>query len=227
MIAAVKFLLVVAAALSTAVAPVSPYLLISTFVLFSLMALRTRIGPKHLLARNVPVALFAVFFMGMAALSAAVRGEAPSSAVAALGVRIVLVFNTAFLGGRWIGRFGLLRLFDCIPSERVRLFLVLLVKQAHSLLGANRGVIDVLRSRLVMDRRGRRMVARYYVQNMVFRELRAIRNVQAALYARLLDTLTLYHRPAVFGPADVLVATAALLCAVAAVRSRWFPAWIV
>ena len=227
MIAAIKFLLVFTAALSLAVAPVSSFLLISTAVLFSLISLHTRAGPKHLLARNVPVALFAVFFMGMAALSAAVRGDAPSAAVAVLGARIVLVFNAAYLGGRWIGRFGLFRLVDVIPSERVRLFLVLLVKQAHSLLAANRGVIDALRSRLVMDRRGRRIVARYYVQNMVFRELRSIRNLQAALYARLPDTLNLYHRPAVFGPADALIAAAALFCAVAAMPHRWFPAWIV
>jgi len=227
MIAAVKFILVVAAALSLAVAPASPHMMVSICILFSLIALRTQTGPKRLLIRNVPVTLFAVFYMGMAGLSAALRGDAPSSAVAALGARIVLVYNAVYLGGLWMGRYGLLRLIDFIPSVRVRLFLVLLIKQAHSLLAANRGIIDSLRSRLDMDRRGRSIVARYYVQNMVFRELRSIRNLQAALYARLTDSLTLYHRPAAFGPADALIALAALFCAVAALPPRWFPAWIV
>ena len=226
MLAVIKLLLIFASALSLAVAPAKPLTFVSALLMFSLMALYTQTGPKRLLARNALVLLFAFFFMAMAAASAFVRGETPSVAVAVLGARIVLIFNAAYLGGRWMGRFGTLRLIDFVPSERVRLFLMLLFKQAHSLLAANRTVIDALRSRIDMDRGGRRIVARHYVQNMVFRELRSIRNLQAALYVRLPERIGLYHRPAMFGFADALIAAAALSCVFTAMPDRWFLAWM-
>ncbi|HPV97738.1 MAG TPA: hypothetical protein PLZ78_07925 [Spirochaetota bacterium] len=227
MVAVVKLLLIFASALSLAVAPAKPLTFVSALLMFSLMALYTQTGPKRLLARNALVALFAFFFMGMAAVSAFVRGETPSVAVPLLGARMLLIFNAIYLGGRWIGRFGALRLIDLVPSERVRLFLFLLVKQTHSLLATNRTVIDALRSRIDMDRRGRRVVARHYIQNMLYRELRSIRNLQAAMYVRLADGLGLYHRPDVFGLTDALIAVAALSCVFAAMPDRWFQAWMV
>ena len=227
MVSVIKLLLVIASAISLAVTPAKPLTFVSAMLMFSLMALHTATGPKHLLARNTLVLLFAFFFMAMATVSAFVRGETPSVAVPVLGARILLIFNAIYLGGRWIGRFGALRLIDLVPSERVRLFLFLLVKQAHSLLAVNRTVIDALRSRIDMDRRGRRVIARHYIQNMLYRELRSIRNIQAAMYVRLADGLSLYHRPAVFGLTDALIAVAALSCVFAAMPDRWFQAWMV
>ncbi len=225
MAAGAKFILVLIAAVSLAVSPLSPFLLVATLALFSLIALSSRLRPGRLMARNTLVFLFAFFFMTMAAISAIVRGQVPSYAVAELGIRIVLVFNAVFLGGRWIGAFGLLRIIDAVPSERVRLFMILLIKRAHSLLAANRTVVDQLISRLDMTQKDRRVIARYYIQNMIFRELRSIRYLQAALYTRLPGTLCVYHRPAIFRGSDFLIATAALLCAAAAFLPPFGPPW--
>ncbi|MCU0846218.1 MAG: hypothetical protein MUC76_15015 [Spirochaetes bacterium] len=221
MIAFVKPALALAVLVSLAVLPLSLPVIVATLLLFALIVYASRTRLAEMLVRNTLVGLFALFFISMAAISALLRGDMPTLHVAELGGRIVLVFNAVYLGGRWIGQTGVIRLVDSLPSERLRLFLILIVKQAHSILAANRMVIDQLRSRLDMTKRDRLLIARFYVQNMVYGELRSYRHLQAALYTRLPGRLSIYHRPLVFKAADALIGGAALVCAAAAFLSWW------
>ncbi len=210
MTAVVKSALVLVVMVSLAVFPLSPPAIPAVLVLYALIIRASRVRPAELLARNILVAFFAVFFMVVAAVSALLRGGAPTMHVPELGARIILIFNAIYLGGRWIGNFGVLRLLDSLPSERLRLFMLLLIKQAHALLAANRTIIDQLRSRLDMTRKERLLVARFYIQNMVYGELRSYQSLQAALYTRLPERLCVYHRPITFKALDAPIAAAAL-----------------
>lgn len=221
MIAFVKISLILVVLVCLSVFPISIPVILAALLLFALIVHASSVRPSEIVARNALVGLFAVFFMGMAALSALLRGDMPSMQVAELGGRIVLVFNAVYLGGRWLGTAGVMRLVDSLPSERLRLFLLLIVKQAHSFPVINRTVIDQLRSRLDMTKRDRLLVARFYVQNMIYGELRSYRHLQAALYTRLPERLVIYHRPTVFRVTDALVTGAVVLCVAAAFMSRW------
>ncbi|HSV95685.1 MAG TPA: hypothetical protein VLM75_01995 [Spirochaetota bacterium] len=217
----IRPILVLAVLMSLAVFPLSLPVIATTLVMYALIVPAVRVMPAELLARNIFIALSAVFFMLMAAVSSLLRGDMVNMHVPELGARIVLIFNAIFLGGRWIGNAGVLRLVDSLPSERLRLFMLLIIKQAHSLLAANRVVINQLRCRLDMTKRDRLLVARFYVQNMVYGELRSYRHLQAALYTRLPERLWVYHRPETFGAMDALIAAVAILCAAAAVLAQW------
>jgi hypothetical protein len=212
--------LVAGAALAPLSSPVIALLLLS----FTFMMRASGVRPRAAAARNVMALLFAAFFTGMAALSAFLRGGLPGRETVELGARILLVFNAAYLGGTWIGRAGFTGIIGAVPSERIALFLLLLVKNVDSLVARNRAVVNCIRSRLDPEKGGRLTLARYYTQNMIYGELRSYRNIQAALYTRLPDQLCVYRRPVIFRMMDWLAAAcAAAVLACAILSAAGFP----
>ncbi len=197
--------------LCAALAPVNGMNLLVIMALCAAMARRARVPVSRLAFRNAVVLGFAVFFMLAAAASALLRGEGALAPAARLAARTLLVFNAAYLGGEWIGRHGLLRVIDGIPSERVRLFLVLLARAVASFARNSGMIVMQLKSRIGLTARTRLLVARYYAQNLVYYELYALRHSQAALFSRLPERLCVYHRPVPMGVPDWAIAAGVCL----------------
>lgn len=203
-----------------ALAPVNWMNLLIIMVLCAAMARRARVPALRLAFRNAIVLGFAVFFTLVAAASALLRGEGALLPATRLAARTLLVFNAAYLGGEWIGKAGLLRVIDGLPSERVRLFLVLLARAVASFVRNSGMVVMQLKSRIGFTARTRLLVARCYAQNLVFYELYALRHSQAALFSRLPERLRVYHRPVPMEALDWGIAAAVCLFASWSVYAR-------
>ena len=148
--------------------------------------------------KNLLIFMFTAFFCGLALVSGMFRGEIEYSVIALDAMRILLMFNLLYAGVRWIGREGGYRIIAAMPSLRVRMFFVLFGRNFVSIARAHRSILDHLRSRLDFRWKNRILIARYYLQNIIEKEMYAYRYHQAVLVARLSQEPPLVLEPETF-----------------------------
>lgn len=175
------------------------------WIVLLIMAVGLKVRPSLLLVRNLPIMAFALIFSLFILLTGmAGEGIRPASAPAYF-LKIVLMFNAVLLGGLWIGKDGFLVLAGRVPSQRVRLFLILFHKRIRESLRMNIQIIRQLKSRVAFSRRNRMILVRYYFQNMLIRELYAYRHDQAALLTRITFPIAVYIPEIKYSAADLII----------------------
>ena len=141
---------------------------------------------KQILFRNIPILSFAIFFSIFFFFSAWLKGEAPDFYLLSVTtLKIIFVFNIMFAGTSWLGREGLLFLIKIVPTDRMKLFFILLYRSVNGLRRNSSGIANQIRSRLDLKGRDKLLVPRYYVRNLIMKDLYAFHHNQAALVSRI------------------------------------------
>lgn len=144
---------------------------------------------SDVLKRNIVIVSFSIFFAGFAVISGYISGDVRYKDPIVLALKIILVFNIVFGGMRWIGRNGYLYLLNRVPGMRLRLFFLLLGNNMLRMMRNNREIVRQIRSRVALTGKNRFIIARYYFQNMLFKELYSMRHSHGAMVLRLGDSL--------------------------------------
>lgn len=140
----------------------------------------------RVLYRNIPIISFAVFFSLFILFSAWLRNTPPNYVLLFMtAAKIIFIFNIMLAAVAWLGRNGLLFILKHIPSRRLKLFLMLLCRSIGGLRRNSAGIANQLRSRLDLSGRERFLIPRFYVRNLIMKDLYSFHHNQAALVSRL------------------------------------------
>lgn len=141
-------------------------------------------GGKALVLRNVPVLAFSAVFTLFVLAAGNLTGGGMREG-AAMALRIVVVYNLAWAGARWLGRPGALAIILRMPSRGIRVYLLMLFSMTERLVRNSGNIVRQLSLRVPRTGRGRFILARYYFRNLVAKELTSVRYLQAAAVTRL------------------------------------------
>ncbi|HON78647.1 MAG TPA: hypothetical protein PK544_09175 [Spirochaetota bacterium] len=160
---------------------------------------------------------FSIMFAAFSLVSGYIIGDVRVHDSIILALKIILIFNI-FLGGmQWIGTGGYMYLLNRIPSVRVRLFFLLLGNNMLRIMRNNREIVRQIRSRITLTGKNRLIIARYYFQNMLFKELYSMQHSHGALVLRLGESVSCHEYERNVRPLDfILFASVAGYCAAGA-----------
>lgn len=170
------------------------------------IAFPLRIIPTDFVKRNLFILSFVFIFSSFAALSGYLIGDIDYREIALTSVKIILIYNTIYIGGYWLGKNGFLSIVDTVPCFRVKLYLLLMYNILSSFIKRNQLIMHQLKSRLDLSHQ-RGLIARYYVQNLIVKELYSIHLNQAAIVTRLHSDFDLYVPSEKLKIHDVIVLT--------------------
>jgi hypothetical protein len=186
-----------------------PAMILLSIPALLLLAYRTGTTPIALAGKNIFILSFTLFYLAFTLASGMLRDELPPPDVLLVAARIILVYNAVLLSGRWLGANGTQALIRAIPSARIRLFLLMFLRTFGHFRRSHRSVADHVRSRITPSLGAKVIVARYYLQNLIEKELYAYRYHQAAALTRITSVPEIY---AAGEPASPWLA--AILCVV-------------
>jgi hypothetical protein len=155
--------------------------------------------------RNIIILPFSIVFAGFSILSGYIDGNVRLYDPLMFAVKIVFVFNILLGGMRWIGGSGYLYLLNRAPGMRLRLFFLLLGNNLVRMLRNNREIVRQIRSRMTVTGKNKLIIARYYFQNMLFRELYSMRHSHGAMVLRLGESLRCHEYPVRSSAADYIL----------------------
>ncbi len=180
-------------------------------VFLVIVKIHVGVPARILLKQNIMVVSFVIFYLFFGSISMLLDGG-EFARLLRFSVRIFLIFNIINLSLRWIGTDGMLKLAGLIPSERMKLYLILVGKGVYLFERNSEMIVMQIRSRLTQAKRKQATIARYYVHNMIHRELYSIQHLQATLYNRLPDSISpVYLNSSGTTPADCLVLALTIL----------------
>ena len=163
-------------------------------IMIELIALinASSIKALQLLKNNFFIISFSLFFGLFAFISGTMANDLNTKNIILIIIKIVFTFNCIYSGIQWIGRRGLISIINGLPSKRIYLFIIFFIKTADSLIRTHNRILNQLKARLILNYSGKILIARYYIQNMIFKELYAINHHQAAYYTRISVVPKLY-----------------------------------
>jgi hypothetical protein len=179
-------------------------LLVSTCIVF-LMYMCNGATFKIILKRNIAILVFALFFLIFSSIPGFSGESKAFIELCAVFFRIIIIYNIIFSGSLWIGRQGFFETIGGIMPLRIRLFLVLLNHSLAQFIKINSMIVYQLKSRLRLKGRNRILVARYYFQNLIIKELYSLHYNQAALAIRLNDNFEMYFERNGIRLSDILI----------------------
>ncbi len=163
---------------------------IAILVLFYISGL----APEELLKRNILVVSFAVMIMLFQVITAVISGMQLNYTFMGITLaRILFIYNMIMASVTWMGRGGLLWLVKHVPSERVRLFLLLFTRTVQMFMKLNRHIVFQLQSRIDTGSRKKYLVPRYYVQNLFTGEMYSLQHYQAGMMTRVHGPVRVLH----------------------------------
>lgn len=163
----------------------NPIVPVVTAVLFGI-ASRARGVASSAWIRSLLIAFGMAAFFALAALvSSALRGVVDTPGALRLFLSIAGVLLAVRLGIVWAGRPGGLSLLRAIPSQRIRIYLLVLSTTLARLMSGNALAVHALTARLGGVHRNGLTIARWYVQNLIARELYALHWYQAVMATRI------------------------------------------
>ncbi len=156
--------------------------IIALVILFNLAGL----APLQLLKRNIMVVSFGVMIIFFQVITAVISGMQLDYVFMFITLaRILLIYNIIMASVTWMGRGGLLWLVKHVPSERIRLFLLLFARTVQMFMKLNRHIVFQLQSRIDTGSRKKFLVPRYYVQNLFAGEMYSLQHYQAGMMTRV------------------------------------------
>ncbi|MCL1865450.1 MAG: hypothetical protein FWF73_06530 [Spirochaetes bacterium] len=141
--------------------------------------------------KNIPMFFFAaVFFVFMF-----FPGMTLSADKFLTLFKIILIFNISLAASSWLGRGGFLFCLKFISVQRLKLFLLLLSRSLASFERNVRAAAVGVQLRIELTGKQKLLVPKYYVRNLIMKELYSFQHSQAALASRLYDhNVTIYAR---------------------------------
>ncbi len=146
----------------------------------------SRIGAADFARRNIFIIVFIAFYCGAVYISSLIETkDVECIPVLVIVMKTFFVYNVILLTMSWGGSRGVAFLLGRISSLRLQLYFILLYRGVVHYRKVSRHVYYQVQSRLHSRREMRRLIPRYYVQNIIAKELYAFQHNQAALVARL------------------------------------------
>lgn len=161
-----------------------PLVLLAAFELIVLVKVSS-VKYQYFIKKNILIISFSFFFGLFAVISGFVTNEMNIKKITETTIKIVFIFNCIYTGTHWIGRKGILKAIDSLPSNRLFIFIILFIKNFDFLIRTHLKIIYSLKSRLSFTNPEKLIVARYYFSNLIHKELYAFNKHQAAFYTRL------------------------------------------
>ncbi|MFH0977402.1 MAG: hypothetical protein V1874_16610 [Spirochaetota bacterium] len=181
--------------------------IIITIELIALIS-ASSLGIQQLLKKNIIILGFSMFFGLFAFISGTLAQNLNSKEIIKIIIKIIFSFNCIYYGLRWIGKNGLIRIINAVPTERLNLFIIFFIKTLEYLIRTHNGILNQLRVRINLNYSGRLLIARYYVRNMIFKELYAYNHHQAAFYTRITEIPRIYVSKDNAGIYDIIALSA-------------------
>ena len=183
-------------------------------VFLVVLIVHLRVPVNVFLRRNYILIGFSITFFIFSIISGAVAGRIFSAETALVLYKIAVIYNALYISGMWIGKNGFLKCINYIPSQRLGMFLILFYRIAHAFLKTNYLIIAQLKSRLDFSLHNKLVIVRYYVINLITKELYSLHYYQAALYARFTVMPKVYSAPEPVLFFDTALFAAAVSCCV-------------
>ncbi|HPJ34811.1 MAG TPA: hypothetical protein PK358_08260 [Spirochaetota bacterium] len=173
-------------------------------IFFLSIALSVRVTVMEIFKKNTIVLSFAVFYLVFGAISALISDKG-YELMFIICLKIILIYNVIWFSFKWLGTRGLMGIIAFIPWERLKLYLLLVVKGIYIFRRNSEMIVMQIKSRLGSTVKNRRILARYYTRNIIFRELYSMQYIQATLYTRLPDRINFFLPEQKAGPAEILI----------------------
>ena len=175
----------------------------------------------RLFLRNIPI----LFFMGVFFIFMFFPAMTFNVDKLLILFRIILIFNIFLATSAWFGRSGFLFCLKLVPVQRIKLFLLLLSRSLGAFGKNARAAAIGVRLRIELTGRQKLLVPKYYVRNLIMKELYSFYHSQAALISRLHgDNVAIYiqnrfvAKDLLFACAMVCVASAGIFIQAANIR---------
>jgi len=178
----------------TVISPTTAVTVAAIGSILCILAIQLRIKPVEFARRNIFIIVFTIIFSSFALISGYLNDKIEYAQIAANAVKILLIFNIVYIGSLWSGKNGFLCLLNAMPLLRIKVFLLILHNMVLSFIKRSGLILYQLRSRLDLSRQ-RGLVARYYVQNLLMKELYSIHLNQASIITRLHSDFDIYCMP--------------------------------
>jgi len=167
--------------------------------------------PSALFFKNAPMFFFAaVFFIFMFFPTMTLTTDKLLTLL-----RMILIFNISVATSAWLGRGGFLFCLKVISIQRIKLFLLLLSRSLGAFEKNAKAAARWVRLRIELTGNQKLLIPKYYVRNLIMKELYSFQHSQAVLVSRLHDdNLAIYARNR-FAVKDLLLACAIISVAFA------------
>ncbi len=169
----------------------------------------TRRRMKIYFKKSAIIIGFASAYVVFATLTRALQGDLSMATILLTGLKIILVYWVVLFAGPWLGKNGIKGVVSMMPSLRLRLFLILFIRTVGSLVKSHTSIVNQLRSRMRPSYNSRLLIARYYVQNLIEKELYSYQFHQAAILTRITADPEIYVAPERVRPAHLVTAASA------------------
>jgi hypothetical protein len=166
-----------------------------SLLLTALLIYAGRARIKTLLLKNAAVFSFAAFF-SLFMFFPVKKDGLKILPVFLSAFKIILVFNILAAGTSWLGKTGALFFVEMIPLLRMKLFLILLLRNLQGFKRNSNAIANQIRSRLELKGRQKLLIPKYYTRSLIMKELYAFHHHQAVIVSRLPDTIAIYSRGA-------------------------------
>ncbi len=164
--------------------------LIITGILLAIAA-KLRLSLSGIAQRNVFILIFIIIFSSFALISGYLNSYIDYGIIALTSVKILLIYNIVYIGGYWLGKNGFLYIVNSMPFFRLKLYLLFLYNILTSFIRRNQLIVYQLKSRLDLSKK-KSYIARYYIQNLIMKEMYTIHLNQAAIITRINSDFDLY-----------------------------------
>lgn len=140
---------------------------------------------KELISKNIIIIISALSFSIFIAISALIEGRNPDfNMILAFSIRTVLIFNLIIMGAAWLGTSGFIWFLGLIPSRAIQAYFLLFYRGISGFKRISPLVIHQIRSRINIKSGEKYLVPRYYIYNMMMKEINMLTYYQAALASR-------------------------------------------
>lgn len=176
-----------------------------SFIVLELAAIikAARIKAILLLRRNFIILSFSIFFGIFIIVSSLVNNGLNIKQTCDIIIKMFFTFNCIFISGTWIGRKGLMRIINRMRSDRIFLFIIFFIKITEYLVRTHGKIINQLKARLDFSYSNKFLIARYYGQNLIYKELYALHHYQAAFYTRISGRVPVFFENENAGFSDI------------------------
>jgi hypothetical protein len=157
------------------------FIIIPMIILF----ISSGITIKSLVSKNIIITISSLSFSVFIAISALIEGGSPEAGIiAAFIIKTVLIFNLILMGAAWLGTPGFLWFLGLIPSRGVQVYFLLFYRGISGFKRISSLVVHQIRSRVNIRSGEKYLVPRYYIYNMMMKEINMLTYYQAALASR-------------------------------------------
>ncbi|HDP81239.1 MAG TPA: hypothetical protein ENN21_10405 [Spirochaetes bacterium] len=197
------------------VMPKVPYGVYGTAALYcAILFIITGSSPRSVLRGNLFIIVFAFVFMIFGLVSGLIEGVVDYERIVRTSASILLIFNIMYSLKLWMGKNGTLSIINSMPSTRLKVYLMLMWTILAAMRRSVPRIVHQVRARVELSTANRWLIARYYIQNLISKELFIMRNLQVSAYLRFQNDISLWTEREVLSVADIVVLSAGVCIAV-------------